>query len=469
VRFDEFFEGVGLGTWLVGLSILFGMIMALRPRLARAQRRAVVEAADRAGYERLRLVADNLPALVGYVDTAERFQFANRAYDDWFAKPPAELVGRTVRETWGEAAYAVIQPNMARALKGERVTYEYNFPDREGRERQVLAEYVPDVGSDGAVRGFFVLGTDITPLARHRRELHLEKERLEHALEGSHAALWDTDLRTSRVYLSEAWSQILGRSAGETITTTRELAQLAHPDDLDAIQRASLEAVKGARPAYAVEHRVRAANGEWRWIISRGRVTERDPATGRALRMIGTNLDITDRKRVEQALESVAQTDPLTGVANRTLLHDRLKLASARARRTGSRCALLYLDVDRFKQVNDVHGHAAGDALLKGIAARLRACVRQTDTVARVGGDEFVVLLEELKDGTDAATIAQKILEQAKQPLHLNGHSLAVSTSIGLAYSAGDLEDQDWLHRADLALYEAKKAGRDTYRVSVAT
>jgi diguanylate cyclase (GGDEF)-like protein len=185
--------------------------------------------------------------------------------------------------------------------------------------------------------------------------------------------------------------------------------------------------------------------------------------------MIGTNLDITDRKRVEQALESVAQTDPLTGVANRTLLHDRLKLASARARRTGSRCALLYLDVDRFKQVNDVHGHAAGDALLKGIAARLRACVRQTDTVARVGGDEFVVLLEELKDGTDAATIAQKILEQAKQPLHLNGHSLAVSTSIGLAYSAGDLEDQDWLHRADLALYEAKKAGRDTYRVSVAT
>jgi GGDEF domain-containing protein len=155
--------------------------------------------------------------------------------------------------------------------------------------------------------------------------------------------------------------------------------------------------MKGMRPSYAFEHRVRAADGQWKWILSRGRVTERDPAGGRALRMIGTNIDITDRKRMEEALQSVAHSDPLTGLANRMLLADRMRLALARGRRSGSACALLYLDIDRFKHVNDTLGHAAGDRLLKDFAERLRGCVRQSDTVARLGGDEFVVLLEDLR------------------------------------------------------------------------
>jgi diguanylate cyclase (GGDEF)-like protein len=208
---------------------------------------------------------------------------------------------------------------------------------------------------------------------------------------------------------------------------------------------------------------VRAVSGEWKWVLSRGRVTERD-AAGRALRMIGMNLDITDRKRVEEAMQSAAQSDPLTGLANRILLTDRLRLACARSRRNGSRAALLYLDIDRFKQVNDSLGHAAGDALLKDFAMRLRACVRASDTVARFGGDEFVVLLEDLKKSEDALRVAQKILDTMAAPLCIENRDVTVTTSIGLAY-CDDEDETRSIKRADAALYEAKAAGRNTIRV----
>jgi len=227
-----------------------------------------------------------------------------------------------------------------------------------------------------------------------------------------------------------------------------------------------LESMKGARPVYALEHRVRARNGEWRWILSRGRVTERDPASGRALRMIGTNVDITDRRRMEEAIQSAAESDALTGLANRRLFTDRLRLAIARSRRGGTQLAVLYLDIDHFKQVNDSLGHAAGDALLRDFAARLRASVRATDTVARFGGDEFVILLEDLKEREHALRVVEKILEDCRQPLRIEERQIVATASAGLAYGDGTADDAALLKRADAALYAAKAAGRDGYRVA---
>lgn len=429
-----------------------------------AQREA--DEARRESDARLRLLAESLPALVGYVDREERFRFCNNAYQEWFGMPAGQLTGRTVREVWGEERYRVIAPNNARALAGEKLAFDYNFLDQHGRERQVLAQYVPHRDESGKVVGFFVLGTDVTEMARARRDLQQAHERLEHALSGSSAAMWDADLRTGRVYLSETWARLLGAAPGETYTTTEALTTvIAHPEDLPAIREASIRAMKGPGD-YAVEHRVRTASGAWRWILSRGRVTERDPASGRALRMIGTNLDISDRKESEEKLKSATQRDPLTGLANRTLLADRICLAMARAARTGSGAALLYVDIDRFKAVNDDLGHAAGDAVLREMASRLRSCVRQTDTVARIGGDELVVLLEDLKDPGDAPRVAAKILEQARAPIPLEGGALTVTLSIGLAHAAQDESDTAWLARADAALYGAKRAGRNGLHVA---
>jgi diguanylate cyclase (GGDEF)-like protein/PAS domain S-box-containing protein len=297
-------------------------------------------------------------------------------------------------------------------------------------------------------------------------ELQLAKQRLELALDGSGIALWDTNLATREVVLSPAWSELLGGPAVETRTTVEALMKLIHPDDLQAALEASMDTVRGRRHAYAQEHRVRATDGRWIWVLSRGRVIERDPRTGRAARMIGTNIDITARRMAEERMQSLAQHDGLTGTANRALLFERIGRALVRAKRSSRKPALLYLDVDHFKDVNDRLGHAAGDALLKAFAARLERCVREADTVARVGGDEFVVLLEDVVDGEGARRVAEKIAAAVGQPTRADGHDIAVTTSIGVALHDRAENADEWLKRADAALYDAKAAGRDAIRLA---
>ena len=457
-RFPEFYgHPYNTISWLAALAGLGILILALRGQRSSASALRVSEM-------RLRTITDHLPALVAYIDADERYRFNNRAYEEWLRLPRDHIPGRTVRELWGEQLYAHFKPNIERALRGERVSHEYALV-QEGVERRVMATYVPEVDASG-VRGFFVLGSDITQLAAARSELHAQHARLEAALDGSSLTLWDTDLRTGRVYLSEAWADVVGGARTERVVTVDELLALLHPDDVEALRRISLEVMKGARASYALEHRVRTAAGDWRWILSRGRVTERDPASGRALRMIGTNLDITDRRRMEEALQSVAQSDSLTGLANRLLFQDRLRQALARARRASNSVALLYLDLDRFKEVNDSLGHAGGDMLLKDFAARLRAGVRATDTVARFGGDEFVILLEDVKDRGHAIRVAEKIVAEARHPLLVEGREVVATTSIGVAFGDGRASEEALLKRADAALYAAKNAGRDRYQVA---
>lgn len=473
-RFPYFYAGAHASvSWAMALVVLAGTFLLARPRLLRLaaaeaelRARREYEAALEASERRLRVVTDNLPAFVAYIDTEQRYRMNNLAYEQWLGMPRERIVGCTMREVWGEERYRQFRPNVERALRGERVSHDYAIQvDR--RPMRFLATYVPDKGADGRVRGFFVLASDITELAVARDELRKAHDRLEAALAGSSVALWDTDLRTGRVYLGEAWSVIVGGPREDSVATAAELMALVHPDDLEPVRRASLQALRGEQPDYAVEHRVKARNGEWRWILSRGRVTERDPASGRALRMIGTNLDITERRRSEEAVQTTAHSDALTGLANRRGLGDRLRLALARNRRSGLESALLFLDIDRFKAVNDTFGHGAGDALLVEFAGRLRASVRASDTVARFGGDEFVVLLEDVRDRHNAVRIAEKILEEARRPARLQGRELAVTASIGVAYTDATSGEEELLKRADGALYQAKADGRDRYRVAL--
>ena len=181
--------------------------------------------------------------------------------------------------------------------------FEYISVQPNGAHRHFMASGKPVYDENGKFAGYRGIGSDITARKAAEAELRLAKERLELALQGSRLALWDTNLATGEVYLSEAWSRMLGRPAGETRTTTAELMALVHPDDLAHATQRSMETVRGDRDEYMTEHRVRAADGEWRWIISRGRVSARD-ATGRALRMSGTNLDITERKEMENTLRT---------------------------------------------------------------------------------------------------------------------------------------------------------------------
>jgi diguanylate cyclase (GGDEF)-like protein/PAS domain S-box-containing protein len=190
-------------------------------------------------------------------------------------------------------------------------------------------------------------------------------------------------------------------------------------------------------------------------------------ATGRVQGFYSVSFEITDRQRAAEMLDRLTRTDPLTGLMNRREFEQRLPEAVARCRRFGKPMALLFLDVDHFKAVNDTFGHAAGDEVLRAFAAQLAGAVRQTDTVARLAGDEFVVILEALTRSEEALHVAQKIVQAVNRPFDGAGPVRQVSASLGLAlHDGGDSTPDQLLARADAALYDAKAAGRNTFRVA---
>ncbi|HXI35806.1 MAG TPA: PAS domain-containing protein, partial [Burkholderiales bacterium] len=236
-RFATFYASAGPSiAWLVAIVALSLIAAALSARLRRAERGAALERSARESEAMLRNITDNIPGLVAYIDAAERYRFANAAYEKWVGMKPEQMAGRTIRELWGEKRYALFEPNLQRVLRGERVSYEYAVTN--GSERRMLATYAPDKDASGKVKGFYILASDVTDLVRARNEAREAHERLERALDGSSVALWETDLRTGRVYLSDAWGEMSGGERGDMITSVTELTALVHPDDLEAAARA---------------------------------------------------------------------------------------------------------------------------------------------------------------------------------------------------------------------------------------
>ncbi len=290
------------------------------------------------------------------------------------------------------------------------------------------------------------------------------REQLDSALVAGRMALFEVDTRTRAVTLSDHWSQMLGGPPRATATSMQELMQLTHPDDRPAIRRAYRDALRGARSGYVVDHRVRDLFGRWLWIESRARVVSRSDS-GRGLALIGTNCDISARKEHESRLRHQAYHDPLTGLANRAFLRERLQEMIYRAERNNHVLAVLCLDLDHFKVINDSNGHAAGDQLLRAAAARLSNSVRQGDVVVRLGGDEFAVLLEGPLHTDAIAAIARKILARISSPITVDDNEHTLSTSIGVSCFPTDGRTPDeLLTRADLAMYSAKESGRNDFR-----
>ncbi len=370
---------------------------------------------------------------------------------------PLDFVSAKDREPVDGAMRAVFEQGREMAIEAEIV-------DREGNVRPYALSGKPlRVGESTFMIG---VARDITLRKRTEQQMARAKERLDLALTGSRLALWDWDLGNNRVYFNESWSKIIDAEPRESTFTGDEVVEWNHPDDRPVFSAALGNAGKGVSDDFDCEFRVRNAAGEWIWVHSRGKVMQRD-AAGKALRMTGTSHNISKRKRAEERAEFLATRDPLTGLPNRVLLHDRLEQAVFNAARQHAGFGFMFIDLDRFKTINDSLGHQVGDELLKRVAARLTDCVRATDTVARLGGDEFAVILENLGNDDDegAQHVAEKMIASMGAPMLIDNQHLSTSCSIGISVYPADGKDSETLMKnADVAMYYAKEKGRNNYQ-----
>jgi diguanylate cyclase (GGDEF)-like protein/PAS domain S-box-containing protein len=337
----------------------------------------------------------------------------------------------------------------------------------------------------GAIDRMICIITDVTELVNARREVQAAHAELAEAaafhdavLAASPDLIFVADAVTNRnIWSSRNLTAMLGYTddqlkglGDDTIVT------LVHPDDRDEVTDAN--ATTTTLPdgeVVSMRYRVRAADGRYLWLSRRITPFTRD-TDGRVTQVLGVARDITDVVQVEERLANVALHDALTGLPNRVLLTDRLSQSVDRSKRNGQQLAVLFCDLDGFKQVNDSGGHAAGDAMLKMTADRLRAALRAEDTAARIGGDEFVVILEpggRAKTATDpsidpivyGAVVAERIRRALAEPVTFQGHEYRVTVSIGMTLTRAGRDPEEVLREADAAMYQAKAQGKNRYQI----
>jgi diguanylate cyclase (GGDEF)-like protein/PAS domain S-box-containing protein len=306
---------------------------------------------------------------------------------------------------------------------------------------------------------------EINERKRVAAALRVSEERYALAVQGANDGLWDWDLKNNRIYFSPRWKSMLGYAEHEIGDDPKEWFDRVHPDDVERLRLDISSHLKGLTPHFENEHRMLHRDGDYRWMLNRGiAVMDEDKV---AARMAGSQADITDRKNAERRLLHDAFHDTLTELPNRALFMDRLKYAVERSkRRKDYKFAVLFLDLDRFKDVNDSLGHMVGDQLLVAVGKMLGKGVRSTDTVARLGGDEFVILLEDITEEDAAIRIAEWINDEFTHPFDLSGKEVFITTSIGIVISATRyIQPEDILRDADIAMYSAKASGRAQYQI----
>jgi diguanylate cyclase (GGDEF)-like protein/PAS domain S-box-containing protein len=319
----------------------------------------------------------------------------------------------------------------------------------------------PVVDAAGNVVGSIGVHNDVTERRLAEEALRESEARYRLMAENSTDMISRTSSRGILLYASDASRRLLGYEPSELVG--HSFYDFVFEPDREEVRYLSSLIHESGPTTFA--YRVEKKDGSLVWFETTSR-SVRDVLTGRIREIVGVSRDITERKQVEEQIEYQAYHDALTGLPNRRLFRDRLTVALAHARRMKHPLAVMFLDLDRFKVVNDTLGHSVGDELLKTVGARLQASMREEDSIARMGGDEFTILLADLKSTDDSAKIAQKVLDTVAQPLRVDGTELFVTTSIGIALFPSDGDTAEaLLANADHAMYRAKDSGRNSYQM----
>lgn len=437
-------------------------MLGLREPYVRLQRS---EAALRSHQDQLDAVLAHVPAGLAQLDRQGRYLYVNERLARRLGRPVAEIIGRSFEEIVTPERRAAVSYHWALALSGHASAYEGQTTGLDGSISHASVWMAPERDTAGAVVGAIAVVLDTTQQRQLQQQLvetlH-EVEDLKSALD-AHAIVAITDARGVIASVNDKFCQISQYSREELLGQTHRIINSGyHPRSFFQ----ELWRTIASGQVWTGEICNRAKDGSLYWVNTT--IVPYLGEDGRPQRYVAIRADITERKRYELKVQELAYQDALTGLPNRLLLMDRLQQLLATTARNRQPGALLYMDLDHFKEVNDTLGHEQGDELLKQVAHRLRDCVRQTDTVARLGGDEFVVLLADLGDTEVAATtqaglLGEEIMRSLSRPYELQGGLVSSTPSIGVVMIRGGLQGTDeLLKQADIALYQAKDAGRAT-------
>ncbi|MGE5241817.1 MAG: EAL domain-containing protein [Bacteroidota bacterium] len=414
----------------------------------------------------------------------ERFRSLTELSSDWYWEQDSELrftlvtrndktedvfsVKETLGKTRWELPYLDVSPEfrkMHQALLKARQPFRdlvLKRQDTQGKIRYVSVSGVPIFDAHGDFRGYRGIGRDITERMQSLEALRKSEASLARAQRIARLGNWDWDIVSNELRWSDEIYRIFGLKPEEFAATYDAFLSSVHPDDRQFVVEAVNKALCEKRP-YSIDHRIVLPDGTERIVREQAEVTYDE--NNKAVRMLGTVQDITEERHVQDRLNYLAHYDTLTGLPNRVLLQDRLSQAMVEADRRDRLVALMFLDLDRFKIINDTLGHDVGDALLKSVAERLKSCVRAGDTISRLGGDEFTVVLANVAHVDDVAHVAQKTIESFVSPFHIDGRELFVSPSVGITlYPFDDNDIESLLRNADAAMYHAKELGRNTFQ-----
>ncbi len=391
--------------------------------------------------------------------------YVNPAFERITGYPASEVLGRNCRFLRDpQEAQPTLDLLRAAVEEGREWTGILRNYRKNGTPFWNELHLAPVRDAEGRLTNYIGIQEDVTARKEAEEALKESEERYEVAIRGSNDGIWDWDLTTDEVHYSPRWKEMLGYEDHELESGFDSWRDRIHPEDRERVMATMRGYLEGRTDHYELEHRLLHRDGSYRWILTRGASVR--GADGAPYRLAGSHTDVTGRKELEERLEHRAFHDGLTGLPNRALFTERLEHALARAGRRENPVAVLFLDLDGFKEINDELGHEAGDRVLVEVARRLKENARPGDTVARLGGDEFTVLLEDTQGAEDAARVAERISGKLSPPIRLEGVEVSVSASIGVAL--GDparVRPQDLVREADNAMYRSKGRGKGLYEV----
>ncbi len=417
----------------------------------------------------LRSILDSTPDLIFFKDSNGVYRGCNNAFAEFIGRPEAEIIGKTDFDLLDAETAAFFRDNDRKMLEqGQRRSNEewVTYPD--GRRLLLDTLKTPYYGPYDTALGVLGISRDITARYQADEELRLSQAMLEEAQRIARIGSWDLNLLTNRLTWTREVYHIFELDPDDVTPSYDGFLAAIHPEDRAMVDDAYRDSLRTRRP-YKLEHRLRLPDGRIKYVEEQCETSY--DTSGKALRSFGTVQDVTERhlthaelEQKQQHLDRLAHYDSLTGLPNRVLFRDRLEQSLLKARRRGEQLAVLFIDLDEFKQINDSLGHAVGDLVLQQVARRFLHVVREEDSVARLGGDEFTVILESIHSVEDVSQIAQKLIHVVQEPLHIGERELYVTTSIGISLYPGDGKDAETLLRnADTAMFKAKEQGRNAF------